>query len=149
MDLFINDWPIIQLAVTKTNGSPMSADDVRELNKDLAKQAEERDYLVTDPWTVDSDGSLSIHEVISDPDETTVHLLMEAKKVIDDHGMDFSGSIYFVNANGSGVTKWVVSGDMVVDTVNVEDPAYPSYGDGDPVDVTFPDGTRVHAKATE
>ena len=149
MDLFINDWPIIQLTVTKTDGSPMSADDVRALNEDLAKQAEDRDYLVTDPWTVDSDGRLSIHEVVSDPDETTVHLLMEAKQVLDAHGMDFSGSIYFVNDNGSGVTKWVVSGDMVVDTVNVEDPAYPSYGDGDPVDVTFPDGTRVHAKATE
>lgn len=149
MDLVINDWPIIHLTVTKTNGSPMSAGDVGALNEDLAKQAEERDYLVTDPWTVDSDGSLSIHEVISDPDETTVSLLMEAKKALDAHDMDFSGSIYFVNANGSGITKWVVSGDMVVDTVNVEDPAYPSYGDGDPVDVTFPDGTRVHAKATE
>lgn len=108
MEIVINDWPIIQLTVTKTNGSPISADDVRALNEDLAKQAEERGYLVTDPWTVDRDGSLSIHEVISDPDEATVHLLMEAKKVVDAHDMDFSGSIYFVNANGSGMAlSWL------------------------------------------
>lgn len=149
MDLVISDWPIIQLKVEKTGGSAMSASEIDSLNKDLANQAESRDYLVTDPWTVDRQGNLSIHEVISDPDETTVNLLMEAKKVIDAHDLDFSGSIYFVNANGSGITKWVVSGDMVVDTVNVEDPAYPSYSDGDAVDVTFPDGTHVHAKATE
>ena len=49
MEIVINDWPIIQLTVTKTNESPISADDVRALNEDLAKQAEERGYLVTDP----------------------------------------------------------------------------------------------------
>ena len=135
MDLTIGDWPIIRLTVRKTDGSWLDAGELEDLNGSLR--------------TVDSDGNLSINEVISDPDESTVDLLMEAKKALDDHGVDFSGEIYFVNTNGSGIVRWVVDGDMVVDTVNVEDPAYPSYGDGDPVDVTFPDGVRVHAQATE
>ena len=149
MDLTIGDWPIIRLTVRKTDGSWLDAGELEDLNGSLRRLADDRGGLVSDPWTVDSDGNLSINEVISDPDESTVDLLMEAKKALDDHGVDFSGEIYFVNTNGSGIVRWVVDGDMVVDTVNVEDPAYPSYGDGDPVDVTFPDGVHVHAQATE
>lgn len=147
LKIVLNGWPYIELKAKKTDGIKLDETEVKAVNDGFETIAAARDSFLKDPWKISIDGALSLENVITTPDDEALDLLMEAKSVLDDHGLDFDGVIYFLNEKQNGVMRWTIKADMVTDTLDVIDENYPNYGAGEPITVTFPDGTEVHVMA--
>lgn len=143
----MDGWPYMELKAKDTDVIPLDEAEVKAVNEDFKKIADARDSFVRDPWKIAIDGSLSLENVMTAPDSEALDLLMEAKSVLDDHGFDFDGVIYFLNKKQNGVMRWTIKADMVTDTLDVIDENYPNYGAGESITVIFPDGTEVHVMA--
>lgn len=147
MKIVMDGWPYMELKAKDTDGIPLDEAEVKAVNEDFKKIADARDSFVRDPWKITIDGVLSLDNVMTAPDDEALNLLMEAKSVLDNHGFDFDGVIYFLDEKQYGVMRWTIKSDMVTDTLDMIDEDYPNYGAGEPIDVTFPDGTGVHVTA--
>lgn len=147
MKIVMDGWPYMELKVKDTDGVPLDEAEVKAVNEDFKKIADARDSFVRDPWRITIDGSLSLENVMTAPDDEALNLLMEAKSVLDNHGFDFDGVIYFLDEKQYGVMRWTIKSDMVTDTLDMIDEHYPNYGAGESITVTFPDGTEVHVMA--